>query len=110
MVEFEELELEDEIVFEEATTIEEIKEELKNGYGVVISKDRCKGIYYSEAKTKLYLFEYQDEEEDITSIENYMLMGIEIEIDEANKLIEEYLNTLKKGEDRMKKYNEWLRS
>lgn len=110
MIEFEELGLEDTVSFEEATTIEEIKENLKNGCGVVISKDRCKGIYYSEDHTKLYLLECQDEEEDLTTVENYILMGMEIEIDEANKLIEEYLNTLKKGEDRMKKYNEWLRS
>ncbi|GLI56411.1 hypothetical protein PM10SUCC1_19250 [Propionigenium maris DSM 9537] len=108
MVEFEELGLEEGIEFEGVTTIEEMKENLKKGYGIVISGDKCKGIYYSEDHAKLYLFECQDEEEDLTTVENYELMGMEISIEEVDKLITEYLNTLKKEEGRRKKYDEWL--
>ena len=108
MVEFEELGFEEEIEFDEAATIDEVKEKLKMGYGVIVSVDRCKGIYYSEKFAKLYLLECQEEEEDLTTVENYELMGIEIEIEEVDELIAEYLNMLKKEEDRRKKYHDWL--
>ena len=107
MVEFEELGLEYEIEFEEAATIEEIKEGLRGGYGIVISDDRRKCIYYSEMHAKIYLLECQDEE-DLKAVENYELMGKEIGLEEADQLIGEYLEILNNEKNRRKKYDEWL--
>jgi hypothetical protein len=65
----------------------------------------CKAIYYSEEQSKIYLFQYG---EDVTTVENYELEAQELELEDADRLIEEYLNMLKKEEDRRKKYEDWL--
>ena len=106
MKDFEELGIEDTIEFDEAESIEEVKKALNAGYGVLLGK--YKGIYYSEEKAKLYFLECHDEDEHITAVENYELIGKEIELEEADRLIEEYLNTLKKEEERRTRYIDWL--
>lgn len=107
MLNIEELGIE-EVTFEEVTTLKGIKEVLKKGDGVCINSECKLGICYSESKGKLYLVESVYDEETLESAEEEGLTINEIEIEEADKLIEEYLETVRKEEDRRKKYEEWL--
>ena len=106
MVDFEDLELDEEVIFQEVTDMQDIKRTLKGGYGAIVSQDKRKGIYYSEERGRLYYFECEDE--DLTTVENYELVGKEIEIKEAEQLISEYLKELEEEEERRKNYDNWL--
>lgn len=102
---FEEIGIEERIEFEESESIEEVKDTLKIGVGVIITEDKCKAIYYSEDQGKLYLLQHI---EDIRTVQNCELEAEEIQLEQADKLIAEYLEALNKERDRRKKYDDWL--
>lgn len=107
MLNIEELGIEG-VSFEQVTTLTGIKETLRKGDGICLNSDCRIGICYSESKGKLYLLESTYDEDTLNTAEADDLTINEVEIEQADKLIEEYLEDLKKEEDRRRKYDDWL--
>ena len=102
-----EMRFEDYIEFVNVKSREEAKIQLKDGKGIITSKDKKEGLFFSKELCKLFHFE-TEEEENIDEADDGEIYGTEVSIEKADEILNKLVQSVNKEAKDKDEIDNWL--